>query len=308
MMSKADFYLHDLASKFRKIDPMKYYLSYSGGKDSHLLYWFLKTWLPANYPDMEEYQKIPIVSVNTRMEWPEISDRMRKNADVVLIPGLKPHEVIAKFGTPCFSKQNDQYIAEYQNGCRSMRILNKVKGLDSSGNKSRFALTKFQSSLLLSGQLPKISPRCCTFLKKTPFHQFEKENNLHAILGMVGNESQLRMSMLKSCFSMKDQKFTPLWDLSEEVEEGIYQQYHIEVPAIYNYVDQTGCAGCPYGIGLGHTEKELALMTSAKRAYVCKLFADAYLIRGVDIHKPLQTVLEDYIPKYNDLPYGAKGE
>ena len=39
---EVDFYLIDLKSRFDKIKPNTYYLSYSGGKDSHFLYWFIK--------------------------------------------------------------------------------------------------------------------------------------------------------------------------------------------------------------------------------------------------------------------------
>lgn len=41
-MNTIDFYLYDLSTKFQKINPDEYYLSYSGGKDSHFLYWFIK--------------------------------------------------------------------------------------------------------------------------------------------------------------------------------------------------------------------------------------------------------------------------
>ena len=41
-----DLYLFDLKTKFQKIDPKQYYLSYSGGRDSHLLYWFIKEYAP----------------------------------------------------------------------------------------------------------------------------------------------------------------------------------------------------------------------------------------------------------------------
>ena len=44
-MLESNLYLLDLESKFKKINPKEYYLSYSGGKDSHLLYWFIKEWL-----------------------------------------------------------------------------------------------------------------------------------------------------------------------------------------------------------------------------------------------------------------------
>ena len=42
MIDDVDFYLIDLKSRFDKIKPNTYYLSYSGGKDSHFLYWFIK--------------------------------------------------------------------------------------------------------------------------------------------------------------------------------------------------------------------------------------------------------------------------
>lgn len=42
---EVDFYLIDLKSRFDKIKPNEYYLSYSGGVDSHFLYWFIKEYL-----------------------------------------------------------------------------------------------------------------------------------------------------------------------------------------------------------------------------------------------------------------------
>lgn len=83
-----DFYLEDLRSKFRKLKNVggysKYYLSYSGGKDSHLLYWFIKEY---SYP---EFKDIEIVGINTYMEHHEIRDRILKNSDIVLYPKIKP--------------------------------------------------------------------------------------------------------------------------------------------------------------------------------------------------------------------------
>jgi len=88
---------------------------------------------------------------------------------------------------------------------------------------------------------------------------------------MMPSESMMRKQLLKSCFT-DNGKFTPLWDCTEDLMNKIYNQYNIELPSIYQYVNQTGCAGCPYGIGLHHTEIELQLMTPNKRRYVEKLF------------------------------------
>ena len=109
-MNDVDFYLYDLKTKFDKINPEEYYLSYSGGKDSHLLYWFIKEYLHDD--------KITIVGDNTFMEHPEIRDRIYKYSDIVLSPTMKPTEVKEKYGIPCFSKEQDYYIYYYQNSLR----------------------------------------------------------------------------------------------------------------------------------------------------------------------------------------------
>lgn len=57
----AELYLYDLKTKFDKINPKDYYLSYSGGKDSHLLYWFIK-----EYAHIDD---IVIVGDNTMSEY-----------------------------------------------------------------------------------------------------------------------------------------------------------------------------------------------------------------------------------------------
>ena len=69
-MDEEEFYLIDLKSKFDKIKPNTYYLSYSGGKDSHFLYWFIKEYLKRD--------DIKIVGINTYMEHHEIRDRIIK--------------------------------------------------------------------------------------------------------------------------------------------------------------------------------------------------------------------------------------
>lgn len=99
-MDEVEFYLADLASRFPR--------NRSGGKDSHFLYWFIKEYLHDS--------DIQIVSVNTYMEHLQISARMYKYADIVLLPKMKPTEVKEKYGSPCFSKFQDEVIMYYQNG------------------------------------------------------------------------------------------------------------------------------------------------------------------------------------------------
>ncbi len=69
----------------KKINPSDYYLAYSGGRDSHFLYWFIKEYLHEN--------RIEIVSMNTGLEHVEIANRMRNNADTILRPTKSYNEI-----------------------------------------------------------------------------------------------------------------------------------------------------------------------------------------------------------------------
>lgn len=267
-----EVYLFDLKTKFQKINPKEYYLSYSGGKDSHFLYWFIKEYL--HDTDIE------IVGVNTYMEHHEILQRILKNCDRVLIPKMKPFEVKEKYGSPCFSKQQDEYIKRYQAGHITDYLMTRITGYDKQGNKATtmFKLNNKARELLLSGKLHKVSNMCCKVIKKDTLHQYEKESGRKAILGVRGQESKMRSVMYKSCFT-KDKKFTPIHDLSDELLEKIIKKYNIEVPKVYNYINRTGCMGCPYGKNI---KKELFLLNENQRKFVCEYFKESYKVLGIN--------------------------
>lgn len=280
-MDEVDFYLVDLKSKFRKLKNVggydKYYLSYSGGKDSHFLYWFIKEY---SYP---EFKDIKIVGINTYMEHHEILERIKKNSDIVLIPSMKPFEIKEKYGIPCFSKMQDDIIDRYQRGSRAKSTMERIYGVDSNGRDwTKYKLNKVARTKLLDGTLHKVSPKCCKYLKKEPARQFEKETGLKPILGVRGSESALRSSKYKSCFS-KNGMFTPIHDLSDELLEKIIKKYNIEVPKVYDYISRTGCMGCPYGSWKGETQKELQLINENQKRFVCEYFKESYEVLGIEV-------------------------
>ncbi len=236
-MNDVDFYLYDLKTKFDKINPEEYYLSYSGGKDSHFLYWFIKNYLKDD--------KIKIVGINTFMEHEEIRRRIYNNCDIVLLPTKKPFEIKKNYGIPCFSKEQDFYIYYYQNAIRkgkkpSKTIQEKIDGTYYTG----FCLSKKAREYVLSGNAHNITHLCCHYLKKEPARKFEKETGLKPILGIRSTESKLRKKQYTSCFT-KDKKFTPIHDLDDKLLDKIYAQYHIEIPNVYQYVQRTGCMRLP---------------------------------------------------------------
>lgn len=280
-MNDVEFYLLDLKSKFDKIKPNTYYLSYSGGKDSHFLYWFIKEYLHRD--------DIKIVGINTYMEHHEILDRILKNCDVVLYPSMKPMEIKAKYGSPCFSKIQDDFIDRYQRGSRCKSLMERVNsrefiGKDGKVHRSSFSLNKKARELLFADKLHKISPKCCKYLKKETAHKFEKETGLKPILGVRGSESAMRKSQYKSCFT-KDMKFTPLHDLSDELLDQIIKDKGIEVPKVYDHIARTGCMGCPYGSYMHDTEKELMLINDNQFNFVTEYFKESYEVLGIDVDK-----------------------
>lgn len=273
---EVDFYLIDLKSRFNKIKPNTYYLSYSGGKDSHFLYWFIKEYLKRD--------DIKIVGINTYMEHHEIRNRILKNSDIVLLPKLKPMEIKEKYGIPCFSKEQDFYIYYYQNAIRKGKIPSKTiqQKIDGTYDKGFNGISKKAREYVKGGNAHKITHLCCYYLKKKPAHDFEKETRLKPILGIRSNESMMRKQQYKSCFT-KSGKFTPIHDLSDDLLDKIYKKYNIEIPKVYEKVCRTGCMGCPYGSYKRDTEKELELITPQQKKFVCELFKESYEILEINL-------------------------
>lgn len=270
----ADSWLKFLADRFRvKIDPKEYYLSYSGGKDSHLLYWFIKEWLRDD--------DIVIVGTNTGFELPEIRNRIIKNCDVVLHPVMHRKELKEKFGIPCFSKQQDEYIYRYQHGSRTRNTMNAVMG-----KNTIFNLNSKARSLLLSDTLHPVSNKCCLYNKERPMIRWGKENHRKAIMGVRKSESATRKSKYNTCLK-KNGDFTPLYDFSDELVDLIYKVYQIEVPECYNYLQRTGCAGCPYS---RNTEIELSLIPEGQRRHAIKFFKESYDVLGIDYNNIQMTM------------------
>ena len=275
-MCQVDTYLKELKNRFNMINPKEYYLSYSGGKDSHLLYWFIKEYLKNN--------DIAIIGVDTRLEHQEILKRINNNSDKVLYPELEPFEIKEKYGIPCFSKWQDEMIYRYQKGSRRPYLIERITGIHKdTGEKiiGRFKLNNTAKKLLLNEQLHKVSPKCCEYLKKKPLREYEKDTNKKAILGVRGDEGTLRKQQYTSCFT-KNGKFTPIFDLSDELLNQIYSKYNIELPKIYKYLQRTGCMGCPYGSYRGDTQKELELVGKEQRKLIYELFKESYEVLKIN--------------------------
>lgn len=59
------------------------------------------------------------------------------------------------------------------------------------------------------------------------------------------------------------------------------KKYNIEIPKVYDFVERTGCMGCPYGSYKHDTEKELKLLNRSQRKFVEEYFKESYEILNI---------------------------
>ena len=275
LQSAVNPFLKFLRDRFNaKIDFNNYFLAYSGGKDSHFLYWFIKEFL--------HDERIEIVGVNTGFEIPEIRERIMRNSDIVLHPSMKRNEIKEKYGIPCYSKQQDEYIHRYQTGSRTENTMKAIMG-----ENVFFNLNKSARENLLSGKLHKVSNKCCLYIKEKPMIDYAKQTGKKAIIGVRQSESKTRKAKYETCLQSNG-NFAPIYDFSDVLIEDIYKAYDIEIPNCYIYVQRTGCAGCPYG---RNCEKELALLPEQQRRKAIDYFKESYDIKGIN-YSNLQEVIK----------------
>ncbi len=271
---QVDPFLKFLKDRFQsKINPSEYMLAYSGGKDSHFLYWFIKEYLHDN--------QIEIVGVNTSFEIPEIRDRILENCDIVLHPAKSRAEIKERYGIPCYSKNQDEYIYRYQSGNRSENTMKAIMG-----ENTYFNLNKQAREKLLNGELHKISNKCCIYNKELPMERYSRKTGRKSITGVRQSESKMRKAQFTTCLH-KNGYFTPIYDFTDELVDAVYEAYEIPIPKCYTYVYRTGCAGCPYG---HNCESELALLPELQRKAAVKYFKESYDVKHIN-YQNLQEVM-----------------
>lgn len=229
------------------------YISFSGGKDSTVLYWLARK----IYPD------IKAAFCNTGNEYPDIVKFVRGMKDSglnidIIQPKLKPKEVLAKYGFPLVSKETSQLVRAIRynpDSKRSQRAMNTPKTeLFAMPRKWEFLINeKFDTSNM-----------CCNKLKKEPFFYYGRDNNLAPILGTLADESRLRTSTYIrrggcNVFDDKQQHKSSSLPLSIWTEQDVWdciQKYKIPISDIYHKgVKRTGCMFCGYGVQYAHDNR-----------------------------------------------------
>ena len=223
------------------------YVSFSGGKDSTVLLDLVR----------RDYPHIPVVFVNTGLEYPEVVQFVRTIEGVTwLKPNMPFRDVIEKYGYPVVSKEVSQYLYEY----RTTKS-DKLRCKRWNGDTNKYQSGKIPEKWKFLADAPfKIGYQCCDIMKKRPFKKYEKATGRVGILGLMAADSQFRKQayIQKGCnaFESNRPRSIPMAFWKEEDVWNYIRHYDLPYSDIYNkgYCN-TGCAFCAFGCHLDQKNK-----------------------------------------------------
>lgn len=229
------------------------YVSFSGGKDSTVLLDLVR----------ELYPEVPAVFVDTGLEYPEIKEFVKSKENVTILrPKMSFSEVIEKYGYPVIGKEVATRIEYAKKGAPF--AIAALNGTAKYKSKDRYIKWKY-----LADAPFKISPRCCTVMKKAPAKKYEHDTGKAPILGTMADESQIRLKhwLENGCNAFKVERpvSAPMsfWTDSDVLEYIVTKK--LPYAPVYGEIkfgegryyttgaERTGCVFCAFG---AHLEKE----------------------------------------------------
>ena len=239
------------------------FVSFSGGKDSTVLAHIVRS----------IYKEVPLVFVNTGLEYPEIQSFARNAGSIFVRPKMQFSEVISKYGYPIISKENAETIRNarlIRNGATKPSKTTGIPKKNPNGdwlNWRRQALQgvgKFEHSMFNKTKwLPLtqetqflISNACCDVMKKAPLHNYAKTAQGKPFIGMLAEESAARERywVKQGCNAYEGSMTSqPLSFWSEQDILNYIYDNGIEIASVYGEivtVDEDGMEYMPF-TGLG---------------------------------------------------------
>ncbi|MDR0872232.1 MAG: hypothetical protein LBN27_02030 [Prevotellaceae bacterium] len=231
---------------FRAFNPKLAKLSYSGGRDSHLLLHILRNVLKLNN------EQFPAIYAKTYNEFAEIKHRIEEQDITVVDSGRRVFEVFEEVGVPLWSKDcsvNIYYASK-----------NEKKYTKRWAKKSKSQWNFTDNYFWCKKNNIICSDKCCKLLKENILNK-----NKARVVGLREEEGGRRSEGQKEYdFCVRNSKvlFKPIFDVTNSELMEIEKALRIEPLNIYNYLDRTGCVMCGFG-----TKKQIAKKINYLRWY-----------------------------------------
>ncbi|MGL6225874.1 MAG: phosphoadenosine phosphosulfate reductase family protein [Thermoguttaceae bacterium] len=234
------------------------YLSFSGGKDSTVLYDLVRR--------VEETfnKEIPAVFCDTGLEYPEIRQFVKSYKRVDWVRPVKPFsQVIKEFGYPVFSKDVAQTISGFRKGWASSK--RKLSGLNPKEIPNDYIERKYGKYRFLVDAPFLISDQCCDELKKKPLKKYEKETGRKCMTAQMAQESiRRRTTYLRNgcnAFHSLRPMSHPMGFWTEQDVLRYCKEFNLPLAPVYGNIvevkkgklettglDRSGCIFCMFGI------------------------------------------------------------
>ena len=279
--------LNVIRDTINKYGEDKFYIAFSGGKDSTVLHYLIDMALPEN--------KIPRVYVDTGIGLNMIDEFVRelsKNDErIITIKSNVPiKQSLEQNGYPFKSKIHSFLVEKYQR----LGFTKGVKNYLGIGDKShmRMCPVKLRYQFTPSFTIP-VSDKCCKILKEQPMSNWQKEHNKTiTITGIMAEEGGRRWNAKCIVKAGKTLYFNPLAKATKEFEDWFINGYQLKICDIYYppyNAERTGCKGCPFAL---HLQNELDFLEKyfPKEKQQCEI-----------IWKPIYE-------EYRRIKYRLKGE
>jgi 3'-phosphoadenosine 5'-phosphosulfate sulfotransferase (PAPS reductase)/FAD synthetase len=242
-------------------------------------------------------------------------------------------QVITEYGKPCLSKLKSEALSTYQNHIdeplKTARAYQLITGTRLKGGKpiegrNSYKLANKHMHFIHPSTEFKVANKCCQYMKKYPFQDFEKQNNMNgSFSGVRVSEGGARSMAYDSCVKIKrkgdKEEFVmsmPIIDWTDRMIDEFIEKFEVKLSDAYEVYGctRTGCCACPYSQNLSEELRLLhnfeplkyrAMMHWMKDVYMYQLiecsydeqYSAEYAVRKKEIEQRRSEMMNKFRPK-----------